>query len=103
MARVYEWLQGLDDDTSRFLGFFAWLNWFLEENGYGRIIIMGGFAVEVYTGSTYRTLDVDVIVEGPLARKIIEEFLERITHEKTSRVYITSLPILASYISGNPQ
>lgn len=94
--RIYEWLRSLSDETSRFLGFFAWLNWFLEKNRYGRIIIVGGFAVEVYTGSTYRTLDVDIITEGPLTRKILEKILEKITHEKTSRVYITTLPVLAA-------
>ncbi len=97
---------------NRFLGLFAWLNWFLEEKGYGKIIIVGGFAVEVYTGSTYRTLDVDLIVEGRLARRILEEFIGRISSEKASRVYITTLPILASkaidivgsdYVGGKPQ
>ena len=109
--QVSKWLQNLPDDTSRFLGFFAWLNSYLEEKGYGRIIIVGGFAVEIYTGSTYRTLDVDIIVEGSRARKIVEEFIRTLSEEPTSRVYMIMSPLLASkavdvvgsyYVSGKP-
>ena len=39
-------------------------NSFLEERGLGRIVIVGGYAVELYTGSAYRTGDVDIVVEG---------------------------------------
>lgn len=39
-------------------------NAFLEECGLGRVIVVGGYAVELYSGGAYRTGDVDVIVEG---------------------------------------
>jgi len=42
----------------------AAVNSFMEERGLGRVIIVGGYAVEVYSGGAYRTGDVDIIVEG---------------------------------------
>ena len=42
----------------------ATINSFMEEKGLGRVIVVGGYAVEIYTGSAYRTGDVDIIVEG---------------------------------------
>ena len=53
----------------------------------GRIIVTGGFAVEVYTGRTHRTLDVDIIVEGEDASRIVEDFL-RLFSEKVGRGYL---------------
>jgi hypothetical protein len=65
------------DETSRFLKLSALINTFLESQGLGRIVITGGFAVEVYTGRTYRTMDVDVIAEG-LSEEILRRTLENI-------------------------
>ena len=61
----------------------AEVNSFLEERGLGKVVIVGGFAVEVYTGGAYRTGDIDIIVEGgsALLRKalaMIEEWRGRV-------------------------
>ena len=63
-------------ETDRFLKFLAILNTFLEENKLGRIIIVGGFAAEIYSGRAYRTGDVDIIVEGDveLVRNVLKQF-----------------------------
>jgi hypothetical protein len=58
-------------------------NAFLEECGLGRVIVVGGYAVELYSGGAYRTGDVDVIVEGggallKRALGLIEEWRERV-------------------------
>lgn len=42
----------------------AEVNSFLEERGLGRVIVVGGFAVEIYSGGAYRTGDIDIVVEG---------------------------------------
>lgn len=34
------------------------INTFMEERGNGRVIIVGGYAVELYTGGGYRALDI---------------------------------------------
>jgi len=75
------------DETKRYLLFIAWLNKRLEELSLGRIIVTGGFAVEVYTGRTYRTMDVDIIVDGSLAIKIIEKLLMKFS-ERIGRGYL---------------
>lgn len=82
------------DETRRYLHLLAWLNTRLESIGAGRIIITGGFAVEVYTGRTYRTMDVDIIVEGVEAERIIEELLS-ILGSRIGRGYLPSIDILA--------
>jgi len=65
------------DETTRFLKLSALINTFLESQSLGRIVVTGGFAVEVYTGRTYRTMDVDVIAEG-LSEEILRRVLENI-------------------------
>ena len=57
LSRVNE-LKG--SETDRFLKFLAMLNTLLEEKGLGRVIIVGGFAAEIYSGRSYRTGDVDM-------------------------------------------
>nr|WP_238699226.1 MULTISPECIES: hypothetical protein [unclassified Sulfolobus] len=52
--------------------FLAILNTLLEEKGLGRIIIVGGFAAEIYSGRSYRTGDVDIIVEGEAIDLVIQ-------------------------------
>ncbi len=81
-------IAGLGDETRRFLYLFAWLNTFLEKRGLGRIIITGGFAVEIYTGRIYRTADVDVIAEGceEILRKFLSKFCERVGRGYLPRV-----------------
>jgi len=80
-------LESEADEARRYLKLFAWLNTRLEEKGIGRIVITGGFAVEIYTGRVYRTMDVDIVVEGAGAARIVEEFLKRIG-EKIGRGYL---------------
>jgi len=84
-ASVLRELESEADEARRYLKLFAWLNRRLEEKGIGRIIITGGFAVEIYTGRVYRTMDVDIVVEG--AGRIVEELLKRIG-EKIGRSYL---------------
>ena len=65
-------------ETDRFLKFFAILNTLLEGKGLGRVIIVGGFAVEIYSGRAYRTGDVDIVVEGE-AVDLVRDVLRRIS------------------------
>ena len=84
VGEVLPSLRGLDE-TRRYLRLLAWLNTWLESRGLGRIVITGGFAVEVYTGRTYRTRDVDVIVEG--AARLVEALLSRFS-DRIGRGYL---------------
>jgi len=97
MLRVFEdkilpRLISISEETKRYLLFTAWLNSFLEEQGLGRVIITGGFAVEVYTGRVYRTMDVDIIVEG--SSRLIEEFMEKFS-ERIGRGYLPLYDVLS--------
>ena len=80
-------LRGVRDETRRFLLLLAWLNTRLEELGLGRVVVTGGFAVEVYTGRVYRTMDVDVIVEGRGALRVTEKLLSMVS-ELIGRGYL---------------
>jgi hypothetical protein len=64
---------------------------FLESRGFGRIIITGGFAVEVYTGRVHRTMDVDIIADK--CAEFVEYFLEKFS-EKIGRGYLPRYEIL---------
>ncbi len=83
----------IPEETKRYLYFISWLNKELEGRGLGRIIITGGFAVELYTGRVYRTMDVDVIVEGVNAAKVVELFLAKFS-ERIGRGYLPRYEIL---------
>jgi len=85
--RILPLIESERDEARRYLKLLAWLNTWLEKNGFGRIIVTGGFAVEVYTGRAYRTMDVDIIVEGVEANAVVEKFLERMA-ERISRGYL---------------
>jgi len=80
------------DLTKRILTFLSWLNEYLEAQGLGRLILVGGFAVEVYTGSTYRTLDVDIVVTGGAG--LVRSFLDAIA-DRTGRTWVPRLRPLA--------
>ncbi|BFH72121.1 hypothetical protein SJAV_00650 [Sulfurisphaera javensis] len=80
--QLYGWIiSKLDElkgsETDRFLKFLAILNTFMEEKNQGRIIIVGGFAAEIYSGRGYRTGDVDIIVEGNV--ELIKKVLSKIS------------------------
>jgi len=93
-SRILPRLRRASDETERFLILLAWLNTLLEERGLGRIIVTGGFAVEVYTGRTYRTMDVDIIVEGREAATLLEQFLGMVG-ERIGRGYLPRTSIIA--------
>lgn len=86
-------LSKISDEAKRYLYFIAWLNSELEKRGLGRIIITGGFAVELYTARAYRTMDVDIIVDGAQAIKVVEEFLKKFS-EVIGRGYLPRYEIL---------
>lgn len=77
---------GMGNDTKAFAYLVAWLNTRLESMGLGRVIVTGGFAVELLTGRVYRTMDVDVIAEGHAARAL-EALLSRLG-ERIGRGYL---------------
>ncbi len=83
------------DEVRRYLRFFSWLNTYLERRGIGRIIVTGGFAVEVYTGRVYRTMDIDIIVEGVETIRIVEEFIGRIA-ERIGRGYLPYIEAIST-------
>ena len=83
----------ISDEAKRYLYFIAWLNSELEKRGLGRIIITGGFAVELYTARAHRTMDVDIIVDGAQAAEVVGEFLERFS-ETIGRGYLPRYEIL---------
>ncbi len=91
--RILGQLRKERDETRRYLLFLAWLNTRLEESGSGRLIITGGFAVEVFTGRIYRTMDVDIIAEGEAAR-IVEGLVGRFS-EKIGRGYLPLVDVIA--------
>jgi len=92
--RVLPLIESELDEARRYLKLLAWLNTWLEKNGFGRIIVTGGFAIEVYTGRAYRTMDVDIIVEGLETAEIVEGFLERIA-ERIGRGYLPRSEIIS--------
>jgi hypothetical protein len=85
-------LNSITDETKRYLYFIAWINRFVEDRGLGKIIITGGFAVELYTARIYRTMDVDIIVDG--CKDVVEEFLKRFS-ERIGRGYMPTYEIIS--------
>ncbi len=51
----------------------------MEGRGLGSIIIVGGFGAEFYSGRSYRTGDVDIVVEGDteLVSQMLSKFSDR--------------------------
>jgi len=86
LSRISE-LKG--SETDRFLKFLAILNTLLEDKGLGRIIIVGGFAAELYSGRSYRTGDVDVIIEG-VAENLVRDLLKEIS-DFGLRIYLPKI------------
>ncbi|BDC17596.1 hypothetical protein HS5_04860 [Acidianus sp. HS-5] len=76
-------------ETDRFLKFLAILNTLLEEKKLGRIIIVGGFAAEIYSGRSYRTGDVDIIIEGG-AEELVRQVLKEIS-DQGLRIYLPKI------------
>ena len=67
----------------------SWLNDELTKRGLGRIIIVGGFAAEIYSARAYRTGDVDLIVEGDV--NFVREFLKAVS-DVGLRIYLLKFP-----------
>ncbi len=93
LGEVLPRLEGCPNEARRYLEFLAWLNARLEALGLGRIIVTGGFAVEVYTGRVYRTMDVDIIVDGLEAHRVVERLLERVS-ERVGRGFLPKTRVL---------
>jgi hypothetical protein len=86
LSRIGE-LKG--SETDRFLKFLAILNTLIEERHLGRIIIVGGFAAEIYSGRSYRTGDVDIIIEGE-AENLVRQVLKKIS-DFGLRIYLPKI------------
>ena len=74
------------------LGFLARVNNRLESEGVGRVVIVGGFAAELYSGGVYRTGDIDVIIDSrnsERAMDILNEELRGIGARREGRVWIS--------------
>lgn len=100
---VLKELGSIPDITERFACFIAWLNDIIEKSGLGYVVVTGGFAVEVYTGRIYRTMDVDLICSNSRVSRIIEGFLASVG-EAIGRGYLLdgdlslkSIDIVADY------
>lgn len=75
-------------DTRKFMVFIGSLNKFFEDKNIGRIIVVGGFAVEIYTGRGYRTADIDIITEGYGSDTLTDKILRKLGYDKEGRTYI---------------
>jgi len=96
-------LSEISDVTERYAYFIAWLNDIIEKSGLGYVVITGGFAVEVYTGRIYRTMDVDLICSNSKVSQVLEKFLASVG-EAIGRGYLLegdlslkSIDIVADY------
>jgi len=83
----------------------AEINVFYEEHGLGRLIVVGGYAVELYTGSAYRTGDVDLVVEGDAgvlreALGMLEEWRGRVWYLRGFRY---AVDIVSTSYSGGKE
>jgi hypothetical protein len=88
-------LESIRDETRRFAVFIGFLNnWFMSR-GLGYLVVTGGFAVELVTGSAYRTMDVDVITSDAKVAMILEAFLNMIG-ERIARGYLPSFEEIAA-------
>ncbi len=79
-----------------FLLFLAIINNFLEKRKLGRVIIVGGYAVELYSGSGYTTGDIDIIVENNA--DIVRDALDIIAPRDTRVWFLEKLGLVAKAI-----
>jgi len=78
-------IQRLENSIAKHLALLSYLNTWLERSGVGRLVIVGGFAVELYSGGSYRTIDIDLVVEGVNAVSVLQDLLEVVGFELRSR------------------
>ncbi len=74
------------------LSFLARVNNRLESEGVGRVVIVCGFAAELYSGDIYRTGHVDVIIDSrdsERAMGILYDELGRINARREGRVWVS--------------
>lgn len=72
------------------LSLLAELNREMESRRLGRVVIVGGFAVELYSGGAYRTGDVDFVLDTykpEEARRVFEELAGSRWWRRISRTY----------------
>ncbi|MEZ0247779.1 MAG: hypothetical protein ABWJ97_00780 [Thermoproteus sp.] len=72
------------------LAFLSLLNEELERRGLGSVVIVGGFAVELYSGGAYRTGDIDFVIHTTRpeeAYNIFTVMAQARGWRKISRVY----------------
>ena len=93
LGKVLPTIKGEPDEAKRYLILIGWITKRFEELKLGRIVITGGFAVEVYTGKAYRTMDVDIIVEGVKAKEVLERLVEKFS-DKIGRGYLPRYDVL---------
>ncbi len=86
LGSIINTIRNFSNETKRYSYFIAWLNTNIEAHGLGRVIVTGGFAVELYTGRVYRTMDIDLICEGR-SSFIIEELLKGMS-ERIARGFL---------------
>ncbi|MEM2615055.1 MAG: hypothetical protein QXO15_12660, partial [Nitrososphaerota archaeon] len=83
------------DTTLKFLMLVAFINNFLEKHSLGKVIVSRGFAAEFYSGGGYRTLDVDIIVEGkPETATLLKKLLKSVGYVESGRFYVSTLSSL---------
>ena len=89
VKNILKRIDAISDVSNKLLYLLSSINSYLESKGIGRMIIVGGFAVELYSGGTYRTGDIDIIIENARASKIVREILKEIGFERTGRIYLS--------------
>ncbi|MGK0548314.1 MAG: DUF6036 family nucleotidyltransferase [Pyrobaculum sp.] len=66
------------------------LNREMEGRRLGRVVIVGGFAVELYSGGAYRSGDIDFVLDTykpEEARRVFDELAEKRGWRRVSRTY----------------
>ncbi|GAB6946553.1 hypothetical protein JCM16161A_06830 [Vulcanisaeta sp. JCM 16161] len=74
------------------LSFLARVNGRLESEGVGRVVIVGGFAAELYSGGVYRTGDIDVIIDSRNSERAMDILYEELSHinaRREGRVWVS--------------
>ncbi len=86
------------------LNFLARVNRRLEDERVGRVVIVGGFASELYSGGIYRTGDIDVIIDTKnpgRAMDIVNDELRNVNARREGRVWVSDyFGVLALDIVG---
>lgn len=70
-TQIFNCLSAIENTTKRRAMFLALLNKELEFQGHRHVLLVGGFAVEIFTAGNYATGDIDI--KGP--RVVIERIL----------------------------